>query len=298
VTAAKENQLCKSIECKETKRLTKLLSDHIKNATCDNKDCCSSNHNLEVLSEQIQAKFSKNAEKNSRLSQSADATSYSIGVIAHQLNNLLAGIKGYAEIATMQKDSLADSTAKHLGKIKGLSSRMESSIRHLRAFSNRGNEKKVESINVYELINQALERFSKVFLEKNTVTYEINCPKDYVMEGNRKGLKNVFENLIANSCEAYERNSQSEMKIVITVESTENKRLKIIYEDDAGGMPTSVELNVFDPFFTTKEDTVGSGLGLPIAKKIIGEHSGSININPETRQGVVITIELPIQSEG
>ena len=69
-------------------------------------------------------------------------------------------------------------------------------------------------------------------------------------------------------------------------------RYQLTFADDGPGMPEDVMQRCLEPFFTTK--TRGTGLGLPIAKRVVDEHGGSFTIATAAGAGTKVTIELPI----
>jgi signal transduction histidine kinase len=70
------------------------------------------------------------------------------------------------------------------------------------------------------------------------------------------------------------------------------ERLVVEVEDTGSGIDKEILDRIFEPYFSTKD--VGTGLGLPIAKKIIEDHQGSLQIRSEPRKGTKITIDLPL----
>jgi len=104
-------------------------------------------------------------------------------------------------------------------------------------------------------------------------------------------LKEVLSNLLLNALDAM----SEEGHILITEEMRGDKklgRIALIKVSDSGpGVPTDVQNRVFEPFFSTKEE--GSGLGLSIAKRIVEEHGGYLNLNSQVGQGTTFEILLP-----
>ena len=98
-------------------------------------------------------------------------------------------------------------------------------------------------------------------------------------------LERALVNLIANAIEA----SARDQSVVLNI--TSKKRLITIrIKDQGSGMDRATLENVFTPFYTKKRG--GSGLGMPIAKKVIEGHEGKIEISSKPGQGTEVTIEL------
>ena len=148
----------------------------------------------------------------------------------------------------------------------------------------------LKKINLVNLINQSLE-----FI-KMTSTSSINfIPKNKktFIHGDEDQLNRVFINLIKNSEEAFEENSEKDknFKGIIDIEiNNNNDYINCRLTDNGPGITDPKK--AMTPYFTTKKK--GTGLGLPIVTKIINEHSGTISItNKKKGQGIMINISLP-----
>lgn len=108
-------------------------------------------------------------------------------------------------------------------------------------------------------------------------------------------LKEVLSNLLLNASEAMHEGGH----IAIEEEIREHKHLGkmavIRIKDDGPGIPEAIHHRVFEPFFSTKEE--GSGLGLSIARRIIEEHGGQINLKSQEERGTTFEILLPCKEE-
>lgn len=100
-------------------------------------------------------------------------------------------------------------------------------------------------------------------------------------------LKQVFINLIKNSAQSID----SEGCIAVRVDNKNEDGTRIEIEDDGHGMDPSTQYQIFDLFFTTKAS--GTGVGLPVVKKLIDAHDGSISVESKPGEGTKITIALP-----
>ena len=101
-------------------------------------------------------------------------------------------------------------------------------------------------------------------------------------------LKIVFLNLLVNSAHAMEGRG----RIRVSLSSVDGV-CEITFNDSGPGIPPAVREKVFTPFFTTKAR--GTGLGLPTAKRLIEAHSGTISIECPPEGGTVVTVTLPLQ---
>ncbi|MDA8239297.1 MAG: HAMP domain-containing sensor histidine kinase [Nitrospiraceae bacterium] len=101
-------------------------------------------------------------------------------------------------------------------------------------------------------------------------------------------LERAIVNLINNAIDA----SSRDQNVVIKV-TPERQRLTVSIKDSGAGMDKETLENIFIPFYTKKSS--GTGLGMPIARKIVEGHRGKINITSKPGQGTEITIEIPWQ---
>ena len=107
------------------------------------------------------------------------------------------------------------------------------------------------------------------------------------VEGDRDKWKQVFLNLIRNGIEALEKGGNLSLQSRIT-----GRQVEINIRDNGPGIPANIQAQIFTPFFTTKER--GTGLGLPICKRIVESHPGSsIEIISEEGKGTEVKLALP-----
>jgi nitrogen fixation/metabolism regulation signal transduction histidine kinase len=105
-------------------------------------------------------------------------------------------------------------------------------------------------------------------------------------------LKRCLDNLVRNAAQALEREPGLHRVLIRTARSQDQAVLEV--HDNGPGIAESERQRVFDPYFTTKVE--GTGLGLPIVKKVVLEHAGAIQCIASPLGGALFRIELPLAS--
>lgn len=109
-------------------------------------------------------------------------------------------------------------------------------------------------------------------------------------------LKQVFVNLIQNAVEAAGRGNVRVEIARVPASGQTGPRLTVTVSDDGSGVPENIRDQIFQPFFTTKES--GTGLGLALARKIVGFHGGTITFQAPQHGGSSFCVSLPEAAEG
>lgn len=146
------------------------------------------------------------------------------------------------------------------------------------------NEKRV---NINNVISQILNLLKYRFLEDSIKVQFNKSHEQILINANPQRLNQLFYNIINNAIEAVE-NKKDEKKILINV-SKENKKIKIIIEDNGYGIPEEYKENIFKKPFTTKQ--YGSGIGLFIVHSIVKELNGDIKFE-SSKNGTKFIIEF------
>ena len=126
------------------------------------------------------------------------------------------------------------------------------------------------------------------FFNNNKIDLQIDCENNLFIWADYNRLKQVFINILKNSCEALHNNLNG--KININVYQTNNK-LIINIEDNGSGMSKETIENLFTPFYSKK--SFGSGLGLCLSKEIIENHGGSIKYTSIVNKYTSVKIVIP-----
>lgn len=214
----------------------------------------------------------------------------SIANSAHGLKNILNNLDGatyIVERGTIKKN--IQDVDKGWDILKRNSERLRDLVLDILLYSRpKKPEYKLTDVNkicsdVTELIeNNANERkvFIKLDLDPRQSKYCLDPQSFY----------RCILNLVSNAVYACEQNGGGE--VIIKTQFSEIGELKIIISDNGTGISKENLEHIFDVFFTTK-GSKGTGLGLPVTKKIINEHLGTISVDSKEGDGTTFTINLP-----
>jgi nitrogen fixation/metabolism regulation signal transduction histidine kinase len=111
-----------------------------------------------------------------------------------------------------------------------------------------------------------------------------------LIDGDATRLRQVVHNLLQNAHDALQQTAQRQ--IVLSTTTTLDGMLKLTIADNGSGFPEHLLARAFEPYMTTKPK--GTGLGLPIVKKIVEEHGGKISIDNQPQGGTCVSILLPL----
>ena len=109
-----------------------------------------------------------------------------------------------------------------------------------------------------------------------------------------KGIYRSILNLVSNAINAFDEKESGYVKI--QTKNVNNDEFKIIVSDNGSGISKENLAHIFDVFFTTK-GSKGTGLGLPVTRKIINEHDGTIEVSSVLSEGTIFTISIPKHKE-
>ncbi len=232
----------------------------------------------------------KKAEESSRQAEKLAAIGLLAAGIAHEINNPLGNILGYAKVLS-KEPALTPNQKEKLGIIAEQAKRGSDIIRGLLDFSSQSRPL-FREVSINEVINDSLRLLSeKIKKQKIRVKTELgNIP---MVSADQKQLEQVMSNLLMNAVHALD----SRQKGLITIE-TEYKYnyVEVRVADNGHGIPNEDLPKIFDPFFTTKPVGKGVGLGLSISSGIIRDHNGSIRVESEEHKGTRFMFQLPAMS--
>ncbi len=232
--------------------------------------------------ELIQA--SKELQKNRYLA----ALGQMVASIAHDVRNPLQSIQLNLDLLRMDLGMDSDTRMETLRAIEGSLSMLEVLVRQLLEYS-KPPDLSLSATSVQALIQQALDVLRNR-LANIQVYIRLDQPERELRVDSPKFVR-VLINLISNAIEAMP--SGGDLNIHSLFSQREGRpELRLWIEDTGTGMNEDYLEQVYEPFFTTKSS--GTGLGIPISKKIIEAHGGELKISSESGKGTVVELRIPV----
>jgi two-component system sensor kinase FixL len=206
-------------------------------------------------------------------------------VVAHEVKNPLAGIRGVMQVfsSRMPHD---DASARVLTDIVARIDSLDQMMKDMLLFA-RPPKLHCASIEVQPLVSMTANLLSQdATLREVDIQVDGGAPP---VSADADMLRIVFQNLLINSAQAM-RGKGSIRVAIDTVDTS----CRIAFSDQGPGIPLEIRDKIFTPFFTTKSR--GSGLGLPTAKRLIEAHHGEIIVDCPPAGGTVVVVRLPLVS--
>ena len=229
-----------------------------------------------ALQEQIQQ-----AEKLSSLGEM-------ISGVAHELNNRLAAVMGYAQL--LQSSRVGPEVHRRLQIVASEAQRCQSIVRNLLSFARKHRpERRLLSMN--EVVLSVL---SLLAYQLRVEGVEVDARLDDRLppvHGDFHQLQQVFLNVITNAQQAM-KNGEGKKRLLVR-SGIAGDRVRVEVQDTGPGIAPEDLPRVFDPFFTTKEVGQGTGLGLSIVFGVVDAHGGKVSARAEPGCGATFIVELP-----
>ena len=245
------------------------------------------------LYDNLRAEMRKLQEMQNQLVQAEklSAVGELVSGVAHELNNPLTAVIGYAELLRAE---VADEQAKKdIENILRSAERCRRIVRNLLTFARRQKAER-RMVDVNELIQQTIEiQAYQLRVDNIQLVSDFDAGLPHTAADSTQ-LQQVLLNIIMNAHQAI--HSVRDRGIVrVSTRMLGGETIRVSISDDGPGIPTEVMSRVFDPFFTTKEVGVGTGLGLSICYGIVSGHGGRIWCESRLGEGATFIIELPVQ---
>ena len=211
--------------------------------------------------------------------------------IAHELNNPLTSVTGFAELVLEEMPEESESR-KDLETVMREALRARDVVRRLLDFARQS-----ESTRARASLNEVVEdvvALSKHLIHTSGIELKIELEQNLpwvLMDANQ--MKQVLINLVHNSLQAMPDGGEMEIK---TSNASRHNRdwITVSVQDTGVGIPPLEQARIFEPFYTTKGNQGGTGLGLSVTYGIITDHGGHIDVVSQSGAGAKFTVWLPL----
>ena len=239
-------------------------------------------------------------EEQYRHAQKLEAVGQLAGGVAHDFNNNLAVIQGYASLL-LTGSALPEEARESLEQIVLAVGNAANLTRQLLTFS-RKQAMQFRLLDLNQIVGNLARMLQRVLGEDITLNFHYHAHLPPVL-ADAGMIEQVLLNLAVNARDAMPHGGRL---IISTLEQTVDAEYKLLNPDaEAGnyvclmvadngtGIPPEIVPRIFEPFFTTKEPGKGTGLGLASVYGIVRQHHGWINLYSESGQGAVFRIYFP-----
>jgi len=231
-------------------------------------------------------------------SEKMEAIGNLAGGVAHDFNNILQAVLGYATLIQVNHPKESDDYVRAQLIINAASSAMEL-IRRLLGFA-RSSPGEIKPLDINDEITKVVQMYGRT---RKGIEIHIKLGHNLpTIEGDSVQLEQVFLNILVNAGQAMPEGGDIyiETKEVLVDEQTARIHrakaghyVKVSITDTGIGMDEETRSRIFEPFFTTKSPEEGTGLGLTTAYGIVKAHRGYISVYSEKGQGTTFGVYLP-----
>ncbi|MFZ5863506.1 MAG: hybrid sensor histidine kinase/response regulator [Nitrospirota bacterium] len=240
-------------------------------------------------------------DAHERRSQRLMALGVLAGGIAHEFNNLLTAITGYADLCAAELSASHGASA-NVAEIIKAGARATELVRGILSFT-RDRERSLEALDLRAVVDDALKLLRATL--PAMISIDTTCAADIpAVSADAGELHQVVLNLGTNAAHAMgSRGGRIRVELApVALDSETSTRLgglpagryvRLTFSDTGSGMDEATRKRIFEPFFTTKTEEQGVGLGLSIVQKIMTRHHGVITVDSRLGVGSTFTVYFP-----
>ncbi|MDD6213088.1 MAG: ATP-binding protein [Clostridiales bacterium] len=225
--------------------------------------------------------------------------------IAHEFNNFLTPIIGYADMLLMELPE-GEESHEEAKEILNAAEKAKDVIRQISSLSRRNVETVFKSVPVKTMLTRNLRMIQAICPSHIQLEYDLDLQNECIL-GCSTQIHQVILNICTNAIHAIDKEgmiqiharaiSGKEAEKHLPQEKLSNdwrQYIEITIRDNGRGMDNNTLRHIFEPFFTTKPNGEGTGLGLSLAEQIIHSHRGYITAESEEGKGSCFYIFLPV----
>jgi signal transduction histidine kinase len=236
----------------------------------------------------LEAQFAR-LKDQARQAQRLASLGTAATVLAHEFNNLMSPVVGYAQFAIDSQDPELMAKALRITlKQTAIMTAMSDRILGLAA----NETSSVQRVNIKEAIDDARECLIRD-LSKDNIEFITEIDDSLTFQADPRQMQQVFFNLLTNARQAIQHRHG---RITIAAKRTDDETVSISFRDNGSGIPKDSLDAIFGEFYSTKKDRPGKsgiGLGLSLCRDIVEEHRGTIQVASEVGKGTIFTLKLP-----
>jgi signal transduction histidine kinase len=207
--------------------------------------------------------------------------------MAHEVKNPLAAIKGLSQ--HMARQATDPKTAERLAIVAAEAERLQGIVEGFLSFSRGLDDLNLGPTRPHEVAHE-LSVLLETRAEEAGVLLEVSGDAKLVLDADARKLRQALLNLVVNAIQASPREGTVKLSV-----AGECAGARITVHDDGVGMTPEVLDRIRKPYFTTKEG--GTGLGVAVARGIVEQHGGHMDIKSASGKGTTVTITLPMKAK-
>jgi signal transduction histidine kinase/CheY-like chemotaxis protein len=264
-------------------------------------------HILNLKHQELERTYKKLKSTQSQLLQHEKMAAMGTlsGGIAHEFNNILAALLGYAELTKYDVPDGSQASA-NLEEVLKAGNRAKDLVKQILTFS-RQNDEKLSPIQINYVIKEVIKLLQVTTPSSIEVRQNISTDCKNVM-ANSTIIHQLLINLYTNAVQSMEGKGLLEISThqITHTDHDNNTKLytlvpgeyiRLTISDNGPGIDPTIKDRIFDPFFTTKEVGKGTGMGLSVVHGIIEKCGGLITVESEPGQGTSFHVYFPAINE-
>lgn len=293
------------------RKLVRSLSTSVRTATGDNREVLVSAENLALANAHYHLLILQDITERVRLenelrqAQKMEAVGRLAAGVAHDFNNMLTVILGYASMMQNSRPKLDEKLTSYLRQVEQAAERATALTRQLLAYSRKQMIQR-RPLELNEIVTRTAGMLRRVIGEHISLQTDLE-PDLPPIFADASSVDQVIMNLALNSRDALIDGGLLTIS-TSTVEITESEQARnpeaqlgryvcLKVEDSGHGMDPVTMGRIFEPFFTTKEPGKGTGMGMATVYGVLKQHDGWIEVESTLHRGTVVRAYLPVSTE-